>query len=161
MDTLLEDFEFLQYVMMEAFRMNPPQTETSWLTMTEDTKIGSVVFKKGDIFNVNFTATGYDKTQWQRPNEFIPERFDLKNPMSLKPDGTKRSPGAWTPFAGGHRVCFGRKMAIASTLTICSYMTQAFDFKFVNPKFEEQLPVSGNAMSQRNKIEVILTERQD
>ena len=64
MESLLEDFEYLQYVMMESFRMNPPQTETSWLTMTEDTKIGSVVFKQGDIFNINFTAVGYDKVQW-------------------------------------------------------------------------------------------------
>ena len=94
-----------------------------------------MIFKQGEIFNVNFTAVGYDKVQWQRPHEFIPERFDSDNPISLKPDGTKRSPGAFVPFAAGHRACFGRKMAEASTMTICSYLSQAFDFEFVNPNF--------------------------
>ena len=118
-----------------------------------------MIFKQGEIFNVNFTAVGYDKVQWQCPHEFIPERFDNDNPISLKPDGSKRSPGAFVPFAAGHRACFGRKMAEASTKTICSYLTQAFEFEFVDSKFNKELPVSGNAMSQRNKIEVVLTKK--
>ena len=129
------------------------------MTLTNDAKLGGMNFKRGDIFSVNFTAVAYDKVQWQRPHDFIPERFDSGNPISLKPDGTKRSQGAWVPYAGGHRVCFGRKMAEATSSTICSYLTQLFDLEFVDPKFYEEIPVSANAMSHRNKVEVVLTLR--
>ena len=127
--------------------------------MIRDTKIGDMWFKKGDIFEVNFTALHYDKVQWQRPHEFIPERFDCTNPLSLKPNGQKRSPSAWVPFAAGHRACFGKVLGEACCAAICSYLTQAFEFEFVDTKFLTELPVSANAMSHRNKIEVILTKR--
>ena len=51
----------MRYVIMEGLRLSPPQGETTWLSMIRDTKIGDMIFKKGDIFEVNFTALHYDK----------------------------------------------------------------------------------------------------
>ena len=56
-----ENFCYLRYVIMEGLRMSPPLGETTWLSMIRDTKIGNMLFKKGDIFEVNFTALHYDK----------------------------------------------------------------------------------------------------
>jgi len=41
----------------------------------------------------------------------------------------------------------------------CTYLSQAFNFDFVDSKFENKtkLPVASLAMSERNKIEVRLT----
>ena len=104
--------------------------------MTQDTKIGGINFKKGDAFNIDFDAIHFDSRQWQKPYEFIPERFDHTNPISLKPNGEKRSPSAWAPFAGGKRMCFAPNFAQQEIMLITTYLTQFFDLKFVDPKFE-------------------------
>ena len=38
----LNDMDYLSWVMMEALRFRVPSTQTSWLTMSQDTKIGAV-----------------------------------------------------------------------------------------------------------------------
>lgn len=103
-------------------------------------------------------AAQFDATQWQKPNEFIPERFDHSNPISLTPNGTKRSPQAFIPFSGGKRVCFGKTLAEATLKVVATYFTQNFDFKVVDKKFETELPVAHIGMSSRNKIEIVLSK---
>ena len=73
-----------------------------------------------------------------KPYEFISERFDYSDPISLKPDGGKRSPSAWAPFAGGKRMCFAPNFAQQEIALVTTYLTQFFDLKFVNPKFNKQ-----------------------
>jgi len=63
---------------------------------------------------VNFHGLHYNYKEWQRPHEFIPERFDNSNPLSRTPDGRKRSAVCWTPFFGGMRICFGKTFAEAN-----------------------------------------------
>ena len=63
----LQDLDYLSWVMMEALRFQAPSTQTSWLTMTQDTKIGKITFKQGDIFNIDFRALHFDSVQWQKP----------------------------------------------------------------------------------------------
>ena len=46
--------------------------------------------------------------EWQQPTQFIPERFDNSNPISLTPSGKKRNPYSFSPFLGGARVCLGK-----------------------------------------------------
>ena len=86
LDTL-HDMDYVTWVVMEGLRWQAPNVSTSWLFMTQDTKVGQVTFKKGDIFNVDMNAIHFDASQWQRPYEFIPERFDNTDPISLKPNG--------------------------------------------------------------------------
>ena len=45
--------------------------------------------KKDDMIVINIEAIHHDLSQWQRPNEFLPERFDHTDPLSLTP--TERS----------------------------------------------------------------------
>ena len=126
--------------------------------MTEDKKIGKIDFRKGDQFFVNFYALHYDGTQWQKPLEFIPERFDHSNPISLTPDGKKRNPYSFVPFAGGKRVCFGKTFAESALKITATYLTQAFNLQFVDKYYETQFPIAQLSMSSRCKIEVILTK---
>ena len=73
----------------------------------------------------------YNGNEWQRPKEFLPERFDMSSKLSLTPDGKKRSPMSWLPFNGGQRICFGKTFAEANLKIAVSYMTQYFDMEFV------------------------------
>ena len=60
---------------------------------------------------INQYALAHNAEQWQKPFEFIPERFDNSNPVSLTPGGKKRNPYSFVPFGGGKRVCFGKTFA--------------------------------------------------
>ena len=107
---------------------------------------------------INLYGLHYDAAQWQKPLEFIPERFDHSNPISLTPSGKKRNPSSYSPFSGGKRVCFGKTFADSTFKITTTYLTQAFNFKFVNKKFETELPVAKFTMSRRNKVEIIFTK---
>ena len=117
---------------METLRFQPPIPSNSMLHMTQDTKIGDINMMKHDVFVVDFVALHYDVSQWQKPLEFIPERFDHSNPISLTPDGKKRNPYSFLPFSAGKRVCFGKTFATTTLKIASTYMTQAFNFKLVN-----------------------------
>ena len=70
--------------------------------------------------------------QWQRPYEFLPQRFDPKDPLYLTPDGKKRNAYSWLPFMGGRRVCLGKQFAEIMAKAILTMMTQRFEMCFEN-----------------------------
>lgn len=108
---------------------------------------------------LNVYGMHFNETQWQKPTEFIPERFDLDSPYSLTPTGDKRHPMAWIPFNGGKRVCFGKTFAEVNLKILQTYLTQHFDFDFVNKKFYEKVPIAHIGQSKILKKEVSLSLR--
>lgn len=81
--------------------------------------------------------------QWQRPTEFLPERFDNSDPLSLTPDGQKRHPLSFAPFFGGRRICLGKTFAEKFGIVIAAALTFNFDFEFVNKEYYEKRPIIG------------------
>ena len=117
--------------------------------------------RKYDKLFVNFHALHLNADEWQRPLEFLPERFDLDHPLSNTPKGTKRLPHSWAPFAGGKRMCFGKTFAETALKITLTYLSQNFDFEFLDKKYMTQLPNAHVGLNKRNKIEVSLTKRND
>ena len=74
--------------------------------------------------------------------ELLPERFDSNSPLYLTPEGKKRHPMSWIPFHGGPRVCFGKTLAEGNLKIMTTYMTQKFNFKFEDPRYETEIPVA-------------------
>ena len=70
--------------------------------------------------------------QWQRPHEFLPDRFDPTHELSRTPSGGKRNPYSWLPFLGGRRICFGKAFAELNAKAILTIMTQNFEMCFAN-----------------------------
>ena len=155
-----QDLEYLNFCMQETLRIRSPGIGTSQLELSQDSRIGNITIKKGDAFIIDFYALHFDKAQWQRPNEFIPERFDTSNQLSLTPDGKKRHPNAFSPWAGGKRVCFGKTFAEMSMKIVATYITQAFNMKIVDKKHESELPVGHFGMIGYNKIDVEFTKNE-
>ena len=91
--------------------------------------------RKGDPFLIDFYALHKDQAQWQKPDDFIPERFDISNPISLTPDGKKRHPNSLGPWSGGKRVCFGKIFAESSMKIVVTYITQVFNMKLLDEKY--------------------------
>ena len=97
----LSNLNYLNQVVLEALRFNPPVLHSSYISLNQDSQIGNYKFKAGDNICCNFEALHKNKNEWQKPREFLPERFDHENELSLTPQGKKRNTYSWLPFNGG------------------------------------------------------------
>ena len=109
--------------MKEGLRVQPPSSASMLMQTTKDTKLGKYNFLEGDLIFINFQALGHNPAEWQRPTEFLPERFDHESPLSLTPTGKKRWTTSLIPFHGGNRVCFGKTLAEANLKVLITYIT--------------------------------------
>jgi cytochrome P450 len=92
----------------------------------------------------------------------LPERFDPESPLYLTPDGKKRSPFSWTPFNGGKRICFGKTFAESNLKFIATYLSQFFDFEFVeHEKYATKFPLAFFFMSKTVPVDIRLREREE
>ena len=124
----VQDQEFLNMVMQETLRFESPAASNTAVVVDKETTIGKYTIKPGTEMIINFFGLHYNTDHWQRPTEFLPQRFDKDDPLNLAPDGTKRHVFAWAPFNGGKRVCFGKTFAEATMKIVMTYMTSYFNF---------------------------------
>jgi len=118
----LNNLEYMPLLLNEGLRYRPPVKMNSCSIMLSDQKIGDYHMRKGDFYFVNLYALAHNPTEWIRPKEFLPERFDSSNPLSKTPSGGKRDPMSFVPFNGGRRVCFGKTFAESSTKVVMSIL---------------------------------------
>ena len=78
--------------------------------------------------SILFRKPHLDPAQWHKPEEFIPERFDIDSPYFLTPDGKTRSPVSYLPFSLGSRSCLGQTLGLAELRAL-------FAFYIVNGKY--------------------------
>ena len=103
--------------------------------MQQDLTAGKYKFMAGDVILPYIYGLHYNNKEWQRPSEFLPDRFDPESPLYLTPDGKKRNPYSWFGFSGGQRGCFGRGFAEACLKQISTYMSEYFDMEYVHPEY--------------------------
>ena len=131
-------------VILEGLRFQGPGG-ISPIVFKEDVKLGGKLnVKAGDRIRVLNWGMHKSSAEWQRPHEFLPERFDSESPLFLTPDGKKRHPMSWAPFSGGKRICFGKTFAESNLKIILTYFTQFFDFEYVDKNLYpgDQYPVA-------------------
>ena len=109
--------------MQETLRYQTPAAGSTSLILSKAMKIGKYDVRADTELIINFYGLHYNNSQWQRPKEFLPERFDQDNTLYLTPNGNKRHACSWSPFNGGKRVCFGKTFAEATLKIIATYMT--------------------------------------
>ena len=154
------DLEYLNRVMNEALRYEPPVSVPTTVYCLDDVQLGNYKFEKGDFIIPNFYGLHMNESEWQRPSEFLPDRFDNSNELSRTPEGKKRNPASFCPFNGGMRICLGKTFAEAQLKLVSTYMTQSFDFKHVDPKFQAgEFPYAHFVQSQVKPVYVTLTLR--
>lgn len=150
-----QDMTYLGQVTNECLRFMNPVPHSTLSTLSHDAMIGKYHIKAGDIVQVNINGLHFNKSQWQRPHEFLPERFDAQNPLFLTPDGKKRKAMAFCPFLGGKRVCFGKTFADINLKVVAVYMSQIFEMKFVDSEAypdTHSLPMAQIGQSERIKL---------
>jgi len=126
---------------MEGLRFEPSIPGSSHFEVKQDFSIGKYTFKQGDAFQFFFQPLHFNKDEWQRPEEFLPQRFDPDDPLYKRPDGGRRNPYSWIPFSGGKRVCFGKTFADFNMKVFATYLSQFFNFEYAEPeKYKNQYP---------------------
>ena len=82
--------------------------------------------RAGDTFVVHIKGLHRNPKEWQRPDEFLPERWEAGNKLGLTPSGEKRDVMSFVPFTGGKRICFGRTFAEISGRVVTTILVNCF-----------------------------------
>ena len=123
-------------------------------------QLGPLYLQPKETFVLNIFGLHRNANYWQRPEEFLPDRFDSSHPLSKTPSGQRRNPYAYLPFNGGKRICFGKTFAECVLKVVITLFTQTFDMKFVEEgKYTKgKLPILAITASHTPEIPVIFTE---
>lgn len=116
-----EAISYVNLVMSEAMRLFPAAWTVS-RELTETMTYKSYTFPKGSCFIMPQYLLHRHPAYWEKPNEFIPERF-RENP---------RHPFAYFPFGGGQRSCIGSNMTKLEIQTILPILMQRFEFEAID-----------------------------
>ncbi|GMN30635.1 hypothetical protein TIFTF001_002891 [Ficus carica] len=134
----MEDIEQMHYfkcVVKETLRLHPPAPLLVPRKTTESVEVGGYYIPVGTRILINAWAIQRHPDSWDRPEEFIPERFE---------DGQVDFKGQeyfqFIPFGFGRRRCPGIKFGIVSIEYIIANLLYWFDWKL--PGEEEDLDMS-------------------
>ena len=102
---MISECNYLNYVVKEGLRIDSPGHESLNHYTYEVVVICGVPIPKNNTVKVDILVTHMLDTEWVRPTEFIPERFDPESEHFSKTDsgGKSRSPYTWVPFSYGMR----------------------------------------------------------
>ncbi|XP_050397360.1 cytochrome P450 3A13 [Patella vulgata] len=101
---------YLQMVVDETLRLNPPLLRSSRAVGEEMELNGYKIRKDMDIF-LPIYAIHRDPDYWENPEKFDPERFSPEQKSS-------RHPYCYLPFGVGPRNCIGNRLALMEVKTV-------------------------------------------
>ena len=118
----LEQWDYLNYLLKECLRLDPPSYESTDYVTVNDVTICGVPIPKDSWISVNFMGAHMDPEQWFEPLKFIPERFDPSHEYFKTPDGKNRHPLSYIPFSAGLRNCPGQSLARLEAKVVLIYL---------------------------------------
>lgn len=98
--------------------------------------LGGYEIPRGTRVMVNIRAIHRDAKYWDRPEEFMPERF-LHTEVSFKGDNCQ-----YIPFGFGRRMCPGISFALAEVEYVLANLLYWFDWKLPNGAAAEDLDIT-------------------
>ena len=114
---VIDSIDYLTYFAREVLRYDSTAPSCMNLLAYQDVNLKDFTIKKGTDIQYNIYAIHRNPKQYQKPNEFLPERWDPENPLYLTPDGKPRSKFSWLPFSIGPRACPGQFFALLQLKT--------------------------------------------
>ena len=72
----IQDMPYTGLVVTEALRYQSPAVSTSRYFVLQDIKIGNLTLYKDDFIQIYIEGLHHNSKEWQRPSEFLPQRFD-------------------------------------------------------------------------------------
>ncbi|RCV31434.1 hypothetical protein SETIT_6G176900v2 [Setaria italica] len=130
---------YLQAVVKEAMRMHPVAPLMLPHRVVEDgVEIGGYAVPKGCAVIFNTWAIMRDPASWERPDEFVPERFlGIESKVDFRGKDFE-----FIPFGSGRRSCPGLPMAERVVPLILASLLHAFEWRLPDGVAAGRLDVS-------------------
>jgi cytochrome P450 len=129
----LPNMPYLRAVVKETLRLHPPAPLlVPRLSMVDCIVDGGYYVPSGTKVIVNAWALGRDPESWEKPEEFMPERF--MDGGSAAAVDFKGNHFQFLPFGAGRRICAGINFGMAAVEIMLANLMYCFDW---------QLPVVG------------------
>jgi len=125
--------KYTQLVIQESLRMYPPAWIISRRSLAEDQIAAYKIEPKTNVM-INIFAMHHLEEYWEKPNEFIPERFESESFKSLPKY-------VYFPFGGGPRLCIGEQFAMLEMILALTLINQNFYFQAIENYQLELLPL--------------------
>ncbi|GBG69640.1 hypothetical protein CBR_g4469 [Chara braunii] len=126
----LEDTKSLKYLIRcinESMRLYPHPPILIRRANEPDVLPGGYRVGAGQDIMISVYNIHHSPQVWDKPEEFIPERFDLDGPVPNETNTDFR----YIPFSGGPRKCVGDQFAMLEVIVSLAIIFQNFDFELV------------------------------
>ncbi|KAH9667536.1 cytochrome P450 83B1 [Citrus sinensis] len=151
----LETLQYLKAVLKETFRLQPPVPLIPRSTAEECVVDGYKIEAK-TLAYVNTLAIGRDSEVWDKPDEFIPERFMGTDCVDFQGQHFEL-----LPFGSGRRICPGISMAMRTLELALANLLYKFDWKMPDGMKNEDLDydiLPGVAMHKKIPLKLMATK---
>ncbi|KOM44988.1 hypothetical protein LR48_Vigan06g029400 [Vigna angularis] len=149
-ETDIPKLHYLQNIVSETLRLNPPVPMLIPHLSSEDCTVGGYDVPRNTVLMVNAWAIHRDPELWADPTSFKPERFD-NGPVN----GHKL-----IPFGMGRRACPGAAMAQRTLGLTLSSLIQCFEWKRIGEEEVELSEGEGNIVRKAIPLELQCKPRQ-
>lgn len=129
----IRQMQYLRCVVDEAMRIYPPAWVVGRKTIQEDTIKGYHIPPQTNVV-MPIIAVHRDPDIWEKPMDFLPERF---LPENIK----DKHKYAFFPFGGGPRLCIGNNFSYMSMYMLLAILLPKYKFHLDNNYQEELNPL--------------------
>ncbi|XP_059442631.1 cytochrome P450 71A1-like [Corylus avellana] len=119
----INKMDYLKCIIKETLRLHPPIPLLLPRETITSVKIGGYDIPPNTRVVINAWAIQMDPKVWERPEEFLPERFE-GNPVDFRGQDFE-----FIPFGGGRRGCPGLTFGVSSVEYVIANILYWFDWK--------------------------------
>lgn len=123
----IKNLKFLTRCIMESMRLYPHPPVLLRRAQVADILPGNYKVNPGQDIMISVYNIHHSAQVWERPEEFLPERFDLEGPVPNETNTDFR----YIPFSGGPRKCVGDQFALLEAIVALAVFVQRFNFELI------------------------------
>ncbi|KAL4387466.1 hypothetical protein GQ457_09G027980 [Hibiscus cannabinus] len=148
----ISKMHYLKCVTKETFRLHPAAPLLVPRKTSASVKLKGYDIPSGTTIMINGWAIQRDPEWWEKPEEFIPERFENSS-IDFKGEDFE-----FIPFGFGRRGCPGLPFAVASIEYVVANLLYWFDWKFPAGETADDLDMTelyGVSVNRKSPLRVI------
>ena len=149
----ISQMDYMKCIIKESLSLHTPLPLSAPRETSESVKFGGYEIPAKTRVFVNVWAIQRDPKLWDRPEEFIPERF-IDKPNDLKGQNFE-----FIPFGGGRKGCPGMAFAVAAVEYLLANLLCWFDWRLptINARGEELDMTEVNALTafRKNPLHIV------
>ncbi|CAG2164304.1 unnamed protein product [Oppiella nova] len=151
---LLARLPYLDAVISETLRLHPASIILI-RQASEDYKLGDtgITLKKGQQLEIPIYAVHLNEEFYEKPNDFIPDRFLPENRHNIKPY-------SYIPFGAGPRNCIGMRFALMEAKLALVQVIKRYRF-FRSPNTDVPLLLNKSTFLNSPKRVIVGIEKRD